>query len=285
MSKRKFDDSFVVVAEPRPRRPNGRKLVKTTTTVTQSPSALQKLQIDSNRFDAYSKRQLALSSRQNSILMNPRTGGFLGIEKKFMDTFLATTQIAGPSDCTGGELDPATMNCLNGVAQGDGESQRDGKNYMIKSLHFLGRVVTNSQTNKTAGWIPASVFIAIVLDTQTNGAQLNSEDVYTNPAASIANNSSLQRNLQYSSRFRVLKTFKLDFNQRTLSWDGTNMESNGQSQSIECHLDNLNIKVQTNGTAATCAVITDNSLHVVGFCTNITETVNLTYTSRIRFVG
>jgi len=233
------------------------------------------------------KKQAAQLRRASTInkQLNMRTGGFLGIEKKFFDTFKATTVIANPANCTGGELDPATDNCLNGVVQGDGESNRDGKNYVIKSLHFLGRVVTNSQPNKTLGWIPASVFIAIVLDTQTNGAQLNSEDVYTNPGGSSANNTCLQRNLQYSSRFRVLKTFKLDFNNPPLSYDGTDMEALGQSQSIEAHLDNLNIKVSCSATTGTVAAITDNSLHVVGFCTNGTETVNLTYTSRIRFMG
>jgi len=282
--KRKFDDSFVnvdAVGKGRPRK----KLVKTTTTVTQSPSFGQAVMIGSNKFDAQQRRLASVSARQQQLQLNPRIGGFLGIEKKFFDTFLATTALAGPADCTGGELDPATLNCLNGVTQGDGESQRDGKNYLIKSLHFLGRVVTNSQANKTAGWIPPSCFIAIVLDTQTNGTQLNSEDVYTNPGASIALNSCLQRNLQYSSRFRVLKTFNLAFNARTLSYDGTNLENCGMSQSIECHLDNLNIKVQTSGTTGTAAIVTDNSLHVIGFSTNVTETVNLTYTSRLRFVG
>jgi len=233
------------------------------------------------------KKQAAQMRRASTMnkQLNVRTGGFLGIEKKFFDTFKTTTVIANPANCTGGELDPATDNCLNGVVQGDGESNRDGKNYIIKSLHFNGRVVTNSQNNKTVGWIPPSVFIAIVLDTQTNGAQLNSEDVYTNPLGSSATNTCLQRNLQYSSRFRVLKTWKLDFNDPPFSWDGTDLESCGQSQSIEAHLDNLNIKVSCSATTGTVAAITDNSLHVIGFTTNGTETVNLCYNSRIRFMG
>lgn len=257
----------------------GRKLVRTAN-VYDAPTA--------NRQQILEKKQAAQLRKASSVnrQLNIRTGGFLGLEKKFLDVALATTQIAGPADCTGGELDPVGgVNCLNGVAQGDGESNRDGKNYVIKSLHFAGRVVTNSQTNKTVGWIPPSVFIAIVLDTQTNGAQLNSEDVYTNPGASISTNSCLQRNLQYSSRFRVLKTFKLDFNQPSTTYDGTNIEALGQSQSIEAHLDNLNIKVGCSATTGTVSAITDNSLHVIGFCTNTTETVNLTYTSRIRFMG
>jgi len=276
MSKR----SLAQALEDYDRRKVGRarQLVRTMN-VSDAPTA--------NRQQILEKKQAAQLRRAATInkQLNVRTGGFLGIEKKFFDSFLATTQIAGPADCTGGELDPATANCLNGVSQGDGESNRDGKNYVIKSLHFLGRVVANSQANKSAGWIPPSVFIAIVLDTQTNGAQLNSEDVYTNPAASIANNTCLQRNLQYSSRFRVLKTFKLDFNQPSLAYDGTNIEGCGFSQSIEAHLDNLNIKVGCSATTGTVAAITDNSLHVIGFATNVTETVNLTYTSRIRFMG
>jgi len=276
MSKR----SLAQALEDYDRRKVGRarQLVRTMN-VSDAPTA--------NRQQILEKKQAAQLRRAATMnkQLNIRTGGFLGLEKKFFDTFLATTVIHNPTDATGGELDPATANCLNGISQGDGESNRDGKNYVIKSLHFLGRVVTNSQPNKTLGWIPPSCFIAIVLDTQTNGAQLNSEDVYLNPAASSANNSCLQRNLQYSSRFRVLKTFKIDFNNPSVSYDGTNIEGLGQSQSIEAHLDNLNIKVGCSATTGTVAAITDNSLHVVGFSTNGTETVNLTYTSRIRFMG
>jgi len=282
MAKRAFDDAFVVRSSGTGVGPRKRVLRKTTTTTVQPVSGWAKVDIQQNRNDAIERRR---RSMQMQAAINPRVGGFLGIEKKFFDTFLATTVIVNPTDCAGGELDPATISCLNGVAQGDGESNRDGKNYLIKSLHWFGRVVTNTQTNKTGGWVPPSVFIAIILDTQTNGAQFNSEDVYTNPAGSSANNSCLQRNLQYSSRFRVLKTFKVDFNQQTLSYDGTNMEGCGMSKSIECHLDNLNIKVQCTGTTGVVSNITDNSLHVLGFSTNGTETVNLTYTSRIRFVG
>jgi len=256
-----------------------RKLIRSQN-VQEAGTAASRQQILEKRAAA----KLRLQSTMNKQL-NVRTGGFLGLEKKFFDTFLATTVIASGADGSGGELDPATNNCLNAVVQGDGESNRDGKNYIIKSLHFLGRVVTNSQTNKTVGWVPPSCFIAIVLDTQTNGAQLNSEDVYINPAGSIANSTCMQRNLQYSSRFRVLKTFKLDFNTPSFGYDGTNMESCGQSQSIEAHLDNLNIKVSCSATTGPIAAITDNSLHVIGYSTNATETVNLTYTSRIRFMG
>lgn len=269
MSKRKADDVFLKT----------NKRLRTGGKPSAPMSTVQKERAEANRQIAIAKRKASMDA------MNLRTGGFLGLEKKFFDTFLATTVIPGPTNCAGAELDPATNNCLNAVVQGDGESNRDGKNYIIKSLHFLGRVVTNSVTDKTVGFISPSCFIAIVLDTQTNGAQLNSEDVYTNPAGSIANNTCLQRNLQYSSRFRVLKTWKIDFNQRTFGYDGTNIEGCGMSESIECHLENLNIKVQCNATTGPVAAITDNSLHVIGFSTNSTETVNLTYTSRIRFMG
>jgi len=276
MSKRRFGSTeFESLAKSG----RSRKLIRSQNVMDAGSSA--------TRQQILEKKQAAQLRRAATInkTLNMRTGGFLGIEKKFFDTYLATTALASGANGAGGELDPATDNCLNAVVQGDGESNRDGKNYIIKSLHFLGRVVVNSQANKTVGWVPPSVFIAIVLDTQTNGAQLNSEDVYTNPAGSIANSTCMQRNLQYSSRFRVLKTFKLDFNNPAFAYDGTNMESCGQSQSIEAHLDNLNIKVSCSATTGPIAAITDNSLHVVGFATNVTETANLTYTSRIRFMG
>lgn len=224
--------------------------------------------------------------KKAQIVANPRIGGFLGIEKKFLDSSASHT-VVSPTDCTGGEADPTTLNCLNGIAQGDGESQRDGKNYIIKGITFDGIVYRSVVTGAATASASQSCWttVAIVLDTQTNGTQLNSEDVYTNPSASANGNADLLRNLQYSQRFKVLKKWIChDPIGPNFVHNGATYDIGGTSHNISFYADNLDIKVSTNGTGNTVSSIVDNSLHVVAF-TNGVNTVSLRYNCRIRFVG
>ena len=182
--------------------------------------------------------------------LNTRTGGFLGIEKKFVDYSVVGSTVAMNSGWASCEYDPATVNQLCGVAQGDGESQRDGKNYIIKDLMISGTFEWYPEANQTAGEIQPQVFWAIVLDTQTNATQLNSEDVYNNPGADGSTNCHPLRDLQYSSRFKVLKKGFGLLPVPSISFDGTNIEANGTTYRFKAYLKNLNIKVETKGTTA-----------------------------------
>jgi len=216
---------------------------------------------------------------------NTRTAGFLGIETKFLDT---SKQIALVSDagCASGECDPTTVLCLNAVAQGDGESQRDGKNYVIKGLYINGYVSAVAQANQTQGDDNTLNMIAVVLDTQTNAAQLNSEDVFSLQAATATFCPLAFRNLQYSKRFKVLwmKRFALD--NPNLTYDGTNIEQAGtKPYYFTVNLPNLNIRVETKGTSANVTDIIDNSLHIIGFTSSTNMVPTLYYQSRVRFVG
>lgn len=225
------------------------------------------------------------AARRRLRRRNVRTAGFLGIEYKFLDSGRASMALVSPTDATGAEADPATVNCLNAVAQGDGPSDRDGRVYTITSVQIRGRAVLASQINQTAADDIPYVYIALVLDMQTNGAQLNSEDVYTNPIASSGMAVCPFRNLQYSKRFRVLATRVMNLPMPSLSYDGTNMEQSGSSSYFSMNVNNLRIKVDTKGTSANVTDIVDNSLHLIAFCSSTAGSPTLSYNSRVRFVG
>jgi len=216
---------------------------------------------------------------------NVRTAGFLGIESKFADTAVSATAIVSDSAAQSGELDPGTVNCLNAVAQGDGESQRDGKNYLVKSLFIRGQVQFPKTINLTAAIDCKPIFLAVVLDTQTNAAQLNSEDVFKNAIATGAGGSCVMRNLQYSKRFKVLWSKVLTCPPPPITYDGTNIEQGGTARPFAVNLPNLNIRVETKGTSANVTDIVDNSIHVIGFSAGASGAPTIDYFSRIRFVG
>lgn len=232
------------------------------------------------------KSKTIVKQQRHSKKVSQQLGSILGIEKKFLDSSGSVT-VASPTDCTGGEADPVTLNCLNGIAQGDGESNRDGKNYIIKGITFDGIVYRSVVTGAATPSATQSTWttVAIVLDTQTNGTQLNSEDVYTNPSANANGNADLLRNLQYSKRFKVLKKWiVMDNTGPNFDYNGATYDIGGTAHNLSFYADNLDIRVTCNATTNTVAAIVDNSLHVVAF-TNGVNTVSLRYNSRIRFVG
>lgn len=209
----------------------------------------------------------------------------MGIELKYVDYALVNHAIVAPTDAAGAECDPATALSLNAIAQGDGEQQRDGKQVCIKSCYVTGDVDIPARTNQTAGSNVPTVFIALVLDKQTNAAQLNSEDVYTNPGASAILAANPVRDLQYSSRFQVLDSVLLQMPQPAITYDGTNIEQAGTRMPFKLSWTG-ELMTQYILTTAAIGAIQDHSIHVIAYCgPDTTFAPVISYNSRVRFVG
>lgn len=206
--------------------------------------------------------------------MNRRTGGFTGMELKFVDSSNSQTLVKTPA---GSEIDDGTMLCLNGIAQGDGENQRDGREVVVKSVTVKGQVALPAAADIS---VSGPVFIALVLDQQTNGAQFNAEDVYEQPLANQA--VSVFRNLEYTGRFRVLATKRIDLNPSGGAGNGTTNNRVETSKAFSFYR-KLNIPVRYTGTGATVANITDNSLHLMAI--GQSTAIEIAWASRVRFIG
>ncbi len=223
--------------------------------------------------------------RRSMPTRNARIGGFLGIENKFYDNLLSSSAISAPSDGSAGEHDPGGADGLNTVDQGDGESQRDGRQIVMKKISITGLISCVPQISVTATDTNPVVFIALVLDMQTNGATLNSENVYINPLSTSLGAASPLRNLQFTKRFRVLKTRTLTLDQPTVVWDGTNIEQGGMHKAFQMHVNLNNLVVNFSGTTADIANIVDNSLHIIAYTSSTTCAPTINYNSRLRFQG
>ncbi len=216
---------------------------------------------------------------------NYRQGGFLGQELKFYDTALIGSALTAPTDSSSGEHDPSATIVLNSVVQGDGESQRDGRRITMKSIFVRGQVIVPVQTNQTGSDPATTIFIALVLDTQTNGATIASENVFDNQSQDALLAASGMRNLQFSTRFRVLKSLRFTLQNPNLSWDGTNMEVQGIQRPFQLGANLGNLGVVYNGTTESVANITDNSLHIIAYCNSTTLAPTINYNARLRFMG
>lgn len=218
----------------------------------------------------------------------------LGVEEKYHDTTLVASSVTNAADMTGGEDDPLTTLCLSAPAQGDAENERDGKKIVITSIQLKGHIQTapeDGQDIETASALQ-SYMVALVLDTQTNGAQLNSEDVFTNPGASASTNTNALVNLQYSSRFKILKIWHLKRDPAGVAIGGSNAQKTYnvyRYRDGQCHgfsfYKRCKIPVTFSNTTGVVGSVVDNSLHVMSFANGLTDTPSISYNARIRFVG
>lgn len=213
----------------------------------------------------------------------------LGIELKFLDCAWNGVAFASSTDGSGGELQPSSgcTNCISVPAQGDGESNRDGRKYTIKSLWLSGVIDFTAASDQADVFEQQGIFIALVLDTQANGAALNSEDVYINPST-LAGAILPQplRNLQNSKRFRVLASQYIAPRGVTTGTDGANTLSVCPLAGSKVNLNwKGNITCDSIGTTANVSSASDNAVTVVAFCASTAFTPVFRGKSRMRFVG
>jgi len=236
------------------------------------------------------KRQKAIVKREKArARYNPRTGGFLGIELKFLDTGDDNSVIAKPTDASGGELPPSTgcTGCLSAPAQGDSQNERIGKNITVKSFYVNGRIEpTLQQDEADAGSFPL-VYIALVQDKQTNAATIVSENVFENPIGEENLNGKPLRNLELSSRYRILDQVTLDWSSCAIAFnDNTQMGSmNGPQLFFKLGWrGNMPIAFNT-GTTANVSAVVDNSVHLIAYSIVSAFAPQIAYQCRMRYVG
>ncbi len=212
-------------------------------------------------------------------IANLRIGGFIGIENKFVDFERPLTGLA--TTWAGSELDEATALSISSIAQGNGESNRDGRVANLLSVHLKGLLRLASQEAQVDPDFGGTVRLILVLDRQTNGAQLNGEDVVTVTTTDV----NAWRNLEFSKRFRILKDVRIPFPVTNMSTFQVNDFSTSQQEiPFEMHVVfKKPIVVNFTGTTAVVASIADNSIHLIGISTLGIH--QITYVSRVRFRG
>jgi len=236
------------------------------------------------------QRAAAAARAKNRQIANARTGGLLGVEVKFLDAPKTATALTAPTDATTGMHDPSSIvtGCLSAPAQGDGPTNRDGARIAIKSIYVNGMLTVAAQADQTGADHAGVVFIALVLDKQTNAAQMTSELCFTNQNAAAASASCPQRNMSYTKRFDVLKTKTIRLPMPTIAFDGTNIEQSGYHLPWKLKKrfpEGLKVQFAASSTTADVANVIDNSLHIIAYTTNTSLAPNILYNSRMRFVG
>lgn len=210
---------------------------------------------------------------------NMRTGGYIGMELKFLDNTHESVLNTGFLTAV---RDPATALCMNAVPLGSGESSRQGRKIWMESLEINGYIQLT--TPLTAAQMGGMVTIWIVKDKQTNEAQMVATDAINPDAGFTSGNVNSFPNLQWKERFEILSKKRLVINAQA---GYGSVEARGAGDLIvpfafKLPL-NCNTTFDTEGDGGTVETITDNSLHVIAISTEPTAHV-MSYQSRLRFV-
>ena len=241
----------------------------------------------------YSARgRQASSSKRAAVrrLANSRYEGLLGIELKTLDTSNGGfSSVVSSATVTGCEIDPATIDCLTAPAQGDTYANRDGKRIVGKKLYIRGvlrkaaMALSGTLTDVDKSGICT---IWIILDTQTNGTQLSSENVLSNVSATASCGPEAFLNPAGTQRYRTLA--RMCFDARgfgSVTDDGTYVLGGAQEQTFEINLDLKDLVINFNtAVEGICDNVIDNSIHFIA-CASGANLWDLCYNSRFRFVG
>lgn len=203
---------------------------------------------------------------------------------------MTSTALVAPANAAGATLQPTTgcTGCLSAPAQGDGPSNRDGNKIVAKSIFLEGVVIVNDQTAATSPDVSAQVYVALVMDTQSNGASLSSQDVFTNPGGQVVLAASPLRNMSYTQRFRILAVKRISLKMPPILWNNTagSEEQAGFHEKFTLSWKGMMpVTFTTGSTTADIANVTNNSIQLVAFASNLDLVPAITYNCRMRFVG
>lgn len=180
----------------------------------------------------------------------------------------------------GSESDPATALALNSIAQGDGDSNRDGRQAFVKSIYLRGQIEWAAATSANTLTPTPFVRVLVLQDVQTNGAQFNAEDCLVDPTDADLDVCAV-RNLKFPKRFKILMDQTFACPVRTVVFDADSIEQAATTTPWEFYK-KLNFSTTYTDTTAVVGSIQDKSLHVVAIRAN-NGAAQLRYISRVRF--
>lgn len=170
--------------------------------------------------------------------------------------------------------------CLSAVPLEATESGRVGRVYYIHSIHVKCELFFDPLLNRTVVTPETYVRMSLILDKQTNGAEMDGFDCYDE---SGSKNWIGFRNLQFTQRFQVLQTKTFTLTPPLVAQGVANKFASGilQKNVDFNYVFETPLKVHCSGDTATVASITDNSIHMFGVASN--NIPQCSFQSRIRF--
>lgn len=182
---------------------------------------------------------------------NPRSGGFLGVDLKFVDKSILTpatinTDLSLP-------VGNATWGALNGIAQGDSQFQRIGNKVIVTSIQFNGFITWIEHASFAEQF--QSVRFWCGVDHQNNKANPNAAEILDTTTDIMS-----WRQLDTTHRFTPIKTMTINRNfNATAVLPGPDYHSPA-SRTRVTFFKKLAVVTQYSGTGDTIGAIVNNAI-------------------------
>jgi len=220
--------------------------------------------------------------------MNGRVGGYIGLEQKFAD--FGTSQVPGIMTTSG--LSPeslikfGTTESICTLVEGSGPSSRDGRTITVTGIGIRAGV---SVTGARFG--PIRVSYALVMDTQTNGALMDPDEVFSGVSAAtgaeaLVGSHNPFRKLEHAQRYVILKQGSKTVGKSDWEQVPSNDAVVDPGAYTTFDMDwSGRVGVRYNAATGTIGSITDNSFHLLVWCSQAPADRGITVyaNSRIAF--
>jgi len=233
---------------------------------------------------SYKRKRQAYRRTSYVARLNPAYRGYVGKELKFSDT-----TYTGAVGRTIGDMmrDPGATDSLTNIAQGSGNTQRDGLKVHIKSISIRGKVRWDPISGTGADSALPVFKLWLVMDMQTNGSQMTSTQFLNDTGSNEFDDISF-RNLENTARFKVLKELKLS--PPLTPGAGSGAQTGLAFKDFSIHVPNVACYQRYTSTGGAVSDIADCSFHLVCCKTfydsgaaDLTPPVTLSYVCRTRF--
>ncbi len=219
-----------------------------------------------------SRKSRAGWARKNR--MNPRAGGFIGQELKYVDQIIPDvkikTTLALMTDVENGDV----AKCLHGISQDNTESGRIGRQYTVRSIHVKGQIHL-PQTSTAGQRNDQRIAVYMIQDTQTNGAQMTGGQCFE--AIGAGHPELLMNNLENTGRFRILASKMIVMKSGDSTFVGPNYAHPKKIQAFSFYK-KMNMRVTcATGVGGTISSIKDNSVHLLAIASQDDGTQNMSH--------
>jgi len=219
-------------------------------------------------------------------------------ELKFFDTYLLATDVGQAANLSDGMVSnfvgPVANGPLFNPGLGDNLNARNDRRVLVRSWHVKLSLQLLPIDNGTKIPQGITVFVALIVDKKTNGAQCTPADVFVNQSGDQNLLMCLQRNPFRGDRFEVLRSERVDMTPNDFDVldiavpDQT--ATTGRWEHLEFFIP-LDDEVNFLNNNSTITAISDRSYHIYAVRTphnavlaEIYPPVRCVFTSRFRFI-
>lgn len=208
-------------------------------------------------------------------------------ELKYIDRQCTiTNQMLRAEGATQGRKPPDGFTTLCSVGVGSGRHQRIGRKITIRSIEITGVVRVTANDDYNPGVVEAVCFVSLVWLKRTNGFEIASESVYTNPGtgdSSILCCSPLL-NLEFGHNYVEMSRVILTTSPRNAAFHSPGTSLNGADMAFRFVHKDLAIPVTFNGDSDQTSDIVDNSFQIYGWSSDgSAQEKELYYNSRFMY--